>query len=569
MKVGRLNICLTLGRSGAPKQDQSIPPGAARIGRAGRAGLALAGLIALAACSGETGPGPGEIGFIPGFYGAIAADEPNAVLIGRDILTRGGSAADAAVAVAFAMSVTYPSAVSLGASGVCLVHDPGTGFSEAVEFVAPPALGPGAPRGDRPAAVPGLPRGMAALHARYGTLPWGQLVAPAERLARFGHRASRAFLRELTPVAGPLFADPGLRATFADDTGAPVGEGTLIAQTDLASVLGVIRAQGVGPVYAGGLARRLIAGYNAAGGSADPEVWRGYVARWRDTWTVPAGDDLLYVTPPPAAGGAAMADVWRRLGEADAPVGADVRALHYIGEVSRRAMAGRAAWLGDDWGASAEGPAVLRAAAAMPIDPTRATPTQTVAPGFRGTVETGEGTGFVAVDRQGMAVACALGLFHPFGTGRVAPGTGVIPAAAPGMGEGRVPVNLTAGVVANPNTFAFRAAIAAGGGAPGSVAAGQVLHRMLRGEVAPAAAQAQARAFQPGAPDVLFAETGAGGDLADRLGALGHRVQPVPAVGRVNVIWCPSGLPRQDANLIACDTAHDPRGAGLSVISER
>ena len=65
----------------------------------------------------------GTIGFVKGFFGGIAVDEPRAALVGRDILSSGGNAADVAVAVALTLAVTQPSSASLGGGGVCIVHD--------------------------------------------------------------------------------------------------------------------------------------------------------------------------------------------------------------------------------------------------------------------------------------------------------------------------------------------------------------------------------------------------------------------------------------------------------------
>ena len=69
--------------------------------------------LGLASCGSEELE-RGTVGFVRGFFGAVAADEPNAVLIGRDVLAAGGNAADAAVALYFSLAVTLPSVASLG-----------------------------------------------------------------------------------------------------------------------------------------------------------------------------------------------------------------------------------------------------------------------------------------------------------------------------------------------------------------------------------------------------------------------------------------------------------------------
>ena len=117
---------------------------------------------------------------------------------------------------------------------------------------SPPAsLGANA---DRPAAVPMLARGLYLLHARYGHLPFESLIVPAEQLARFGTPASRALVRDLALVAGPLLADPNARAVFSSD-GTPLVEGQTLLQPDLAATLTQLRVAGVGDFYTGALAR--------------------------------------------------------------------------------------------------------------------------------------------------------------------------------------------------------------------------------------------------------------------------------------------------------------------------
>src|SRR3546814_16431742 len=128
--------------------------------------LKLSGFLGLggalrAACE---APGPtGVIAPADAFAGLVAGDEPRAVTIGRDVIGNGGSAADAAVAMYFAMTVTLPSRVGVAGGGVCVVHNSGLGFqegdpfAEAFTFLADPA---------DPARPP--PHGQASVRGRGG-----------------------------------------------------------------------------------------------------------------------------------------------------------------------------------------------------------------------------------------------------------------------------------------------------------------------------------------------------------------------------------------------------------------
>ena len=162
------------------------------------AALALA-TFALAGCGG--GDSSGASAEARPLQGAVIADEPRAALIGRDILLRGGSAADAAVATYFAMAVTLPSVATLGGGGVCLAYDGQLNRAEVVDFVAR------SPGGRGIAAVPGNARGFFALHAKYGRLRWEQVLAPAEGLARFGVDTSRALAQDIALGWGALSQD--------------------------------------------------------------------------------------------------------------------------------------------------------------------------------------------------------------------------------------------------------------------------------------------------------------------------------------------------------------------------
>ena len=98
------------------------------------------------------------------------SDEPRSALIGRDILSAGGNAIDAAVATYFALAVTYPGAASLGGGGMCVVFRGKGEIVEAIDFRSWIFEKDG-----KAAMIPGAVRGMFALHARYGRLQWEAL----------------------------------------------------------------------------------------------------------------------------------------------------------------------------------------------------------------------------------------------------------------------------------------------------------------------------------------------------------------------------------------------------------
>ncbi|MES2709971.1 MAG: gamma-glutamyltransferase, partial [Pseudomonadota bacterium] len=143
--------------------------------------ISSAAALLLGGCSVFSGPTVerGQAGFVRGFLGGAAAEEPRAALIARDILSAGGSAMDAAVAAGFALAVTLPSRASLGGGGACLIFEQSRGETQAVLFEAGArrAMAPGA---DRPAAVPMMARGLFALHTRGGRLRFEELIRPSD-----------------------------------------------------------------------------------------------------------------------------------------------------------------------------------------------------------------------------------------------------------------------------------------------------------------------------------------------------------------------------------------------------
>ncbi len=161
---------------------------------------------------GPGGPSAGAAGLCrQGFLGGAVADEPRAALVAREILSRGGTAGDAAVALGFALSVTLPSRAGLGGGGACLAYDADSksinkGQPEAVLFLPVAGMLAAGGMADRPAAVPMLPRGLYLLHARYGRLPFESLIVPAwSELARFGTPARTPWCAISEPLVSGRF----------------------------------------------------------------------------------------------------------------------------------------------------------------------------------------------------------------------------------------------------------------------------------------------------------------------------------------------------------------------------
>jgi gamma-glutamyltranspeptidase/glutathione hydrolase len=462
------------------------------------------------------------------------------------------------------LTVTYPSAVTLGGGGSCVVHDATLGVTEALDFVPRPADGS---TGDRPTAVPALTRGLVALHARYGRLDWRLLVSPAEQMARLGHRASRAFTTELAPAAGELFRDRDLRRIFSGPGGQPLKEGETLRQIELAGTLGRIRGQGGGVLYSGPFADRLVEAYQEAGGALTREDLRKFIPEWKTTILVPFGTKELHFAPPPAQAGLVEAQVFQMLVTDERYEDAsDGERPHLLAEASRRALADRRRWLEEgffadpDWRAlaSAEHVAELFAGYSAIDASDRSAGGGT----DRDLVEAPSGTGFVVVDRDGMAVACDLTNYYPFGIGRAAPGTGIIPAAAP-TGRGRNPLSLGPAIAVDATSFAFRFAAVANGGAFAQATFNQLAGDVLLRGMEPREAMREPRILGLDRPSISVVEQG-GAAAAEALRLSGHQVQTVEWPARANVVHCPFGLPDPNYQPV-CAVAHDPRGFGLSV----
>ncbi|HMF10356.1 MAG TPA: gamma-glutamyltransferase [Thermoanaerobaculia bacterium] len=394
--------------------------------------LFLTSCLSLAAAGPQTSRGTG---------GAVAAAEENAARVGVEILSKGGNAADAAVAVAFALAVTWPEAGNIGGGGFWISRDARgrllvIDFRETAPRAARPDLfiqpGPGgkppsSTEGPLASGVPGSIAGLALAHRRLGHLPWKTVVDPAVRLARDGFVVSEVVSRSIAEEKNRLARDSETARVFLPD-GAPPAPGSTLKQPDLARTLAMVRDHGADGFYRGAVARQIEEGQQRDGGL----ISRGDLGRYQALARAPVkfrfGPAEVFTTPAPSSGPvlAEMAMLGGFLG-LDRLKANDVASAHLLAEIEKRAFRDRNQFLGDPgFGGVRQAlmtdPVRLKALAAS-IDPRRATPSQGLA---AAEPERPTTTHFSVADASGSVVSVTTTLNDSFGNARVAPGLGFL-----------------------------------------------------------------------------------------------------------------------------------------------
>ena len=264
-------------------------------------GLLICGIL-LSAC-GDLSPSKGPITYLK-IKGGVASDEPRSALVGKQVLTSGGNAVDALVAMYFALSVTYPVSGTLGGGGICIVHDGKDGTTAAIDFRPEKYVTRGTT-----VSIPGAVRGMYAIHARFGREKWEKLLIPAERLARFGYPVSRVLARRLAELPQSVFLHPTIRQSFTSN-GVPLKEGHKFVQQQLSSIIEQVRLRGPRGFYAGDVALDVIAGMEETTNVAVPAATlTSYRPRWVTPKTITYGNRTMFV-PGGLVGSEAVA-MWR------------------------------------------------------------------------------------------------------------------------------------------------------------------------------------------------------------------------------------------------------------------
>jgi gamma-glutamyltranspeptidase/glutathione hydrolase len=370
----------------------------------------------------------------------VVAVSPPGADVGRDILLRDGNAVDAAVATAFAMAVTYPAAGNLGGGGFMLIHPGDKGKPAVIDFreTAPQA----ARRtmftkkdswyGHKAVGVPGTVSGLALAHAKYGKLPWKDVVAPAVKLAEDGFAMDEQLAGSLNRIVGSFQVTPELRRVFGKDGGRSEWEaGDRLTQKDLANTLRRIRERGADGFYKGPVARQITAEMKAGGGLITEADLATYRARLREPVHGTYRGYDVYAPPPPSSGGICLVEMLNILENFDLKKRGRYSAatLHLMAEAMRHAYCDRARHVGDQDFVKVPPHLTDKAYArklAACINLTKATRSDELA---RDIPLKGEGdstTHLSVIDPDGMAVSLTYTLERSYGSRIVVRGAGFL-----------------------------------------------------------------------------------------------------------------------------------------------
>jgi gamma-glutamyltranspeptidase / glutathione hydrolase len=376
-------------------------------------------------------------------HGMVVSQEARASEVGAAVLREGGTAVDAAVATAFALAVTHPTAGNIGGGGF-IVYRPSTGEPVAYDFreMAPARSSPTMfmkngkydfEKHHNSHISVGVPGTVAGLHLAWkeqGKLPWRRIVEPAIALARNGFIVTDGLAGSLKSQLDDFRKYPASWAQFTKN-GTPYEAGDTLRQPDLARTLDRIAAQGPAGFYEGETARLIDQEMAAHGGLLTRDDLKNYRAMRRSPVRGTYRGHEVISMPPVSSGGTALIQMLNILEAYDLAASGlrSANTIHLITESMRRAYADRARHLGDpefnsdipiERLTSKDYAAQLR----KTIDPSRASKSSPTS--FEWATESPETTHFSVVDVNRNAVSLTYTLEYGYGSRIVVPGTGFL-----------------------------------------------------------------------------------------------------------------------------------------------
>ncbi len=362
------------------------------------------------------------------------SNSPDASAAAAEIMKAGGNAVDAAVALGFALAVTWPEAGNIGGGGYSIVHM-ADGRSAAIDYreVAPLAAtrnmyvdanGKVTDRsieGHLASGVPGAVAGLNMLLEKYGTMPLSRVMQPAITLARDGFVIDTALAGSMARGATTVSRNSPVTPYFPNGTALPAG--ARLVQPDLARTLQAIADNGAKAFYEGWIADSLVAEQRRGGGVITRADLKVYTPVSRNPIASTYRGYRLLAMPPSSSGGVTMTEALNILEHySTVPAYGSTRWFHLVGSAFQRAFIDRNSKLGD--------PAFVKVpmeqltskayakSLAATINDTRATSTKALEPMMQQPMREPEHTThYSVVDAKGNAVSTTTTLNNSWGSG--------------------------------------------------------------------------------------------------------------------------------------------------------
>lgn len=528
--------------------------------------------------------------------GMVATSQPLAAMAGLRMLLDGGNAADAAVATAATLAVVEPMSTGIGGDAFALFYDARGAPDSRITALngsgrAPAALhlvdllnaGLREIALDSPhsVTVPGTVAAWADLLARHGSMPLSAVLQPAIEYARDGYPVSELIAASWQRGEARLGRLPSGAELLPDGRAPRLSE--VVRLPELARTLQAIADGGADAFYRGETGRRIAAFVQQQGGRLDASD----LASHRSTWDEPIWTDYrglrVWECPPNGQGLAALLAL-------NLVAGDDLAALppaerwHLLIEAMRLAFADARRWVADprvvDLPLAELLSPAYSAARRRQIDPLRANlHPRSGLPAAEGLpvqpAPRGDTVYLSVVDGQGNACSFINSLYHGFGSGLVAPGTGVAlqnrgalfsldPQHPNCLAPGKRPYHTIIPALATRDDELW-ASFGVMGGFMQPQGHVQVLVNLLDLALSPQEALDAPRfCLAEGQPDGQVAvEAGAGAALIDALRAKGHDVAVTAGMGRT--LFGVGQVIRRDSDTGVLTAGSDPRRDGCAV----
>lgn len=372
---------------------------------------------------------------------AVATQGVESSRIGAEVLRKGGTVVDAAIAVTFAISVERPQSTGIGGGGFLIYYDAKKKRAYTLDFrdqapgAATPAMfldakgnpNPGlSVKGGLAIAVPGLVEGMRTLHrAGFSRRPFEELVRPARELAEKGVKVSPHLANAIETVKSDLIQDPLAKSRFFKGDGTPLKAGDLLVQPELGAALARI---GASPrdFYEGGIAQDLLSTLKQAGSPVTATDLKSYRAKKRRAlegeFSASGQKYRVISMPPPSSGGIHILQFLKMMSalKMDEKPRYDAKTLHAMAQAFQQVYADRAKFLGDPEFVKIPVKSLMSeaylASRLGEFNPSRARTMNEVSAGSFPGFEKDDTTHFTIVDHEGNAVVSTQSVNGYFGS---------------------------------------------------------------------------------------------------------------------------------------------------------